>query len=33
MAISKKEHWDKIYTDGSATQLGWYEPKSFPLVR
>ncbi|MBT3188484.1 MAG: class I SAM-dependent methyltransferase [Anaerolineae bacterium] len=30
MAISKKEHWDKIYTDGSATQLGWYEPKSFP---
>ena len=33
MTSSLKEHWNKIYTQNSITQLGWYEARPFPSVQ
>ena len=33
MTLSSKEHWNKVYTNNSITQLGWYEAQSFPSVQ
>lgn len=28
-----KEHWNKKYSDEPASQLGWYESRSFPSIQ
>lgn len=33
MTTSFKEHWNKIYTNKSITQLGWYEAEPFPSTQ
>jgi EEF1A lysine methyltransferase 2 len=30
---SLKEHWNKKYANDPITQLGWYEPRSFPSIQ
>jgi len=33
MPSSLKEHWNKMYTNNSISEVGWYETEPFPSVQ